>query len=183
MPVPSPMKACSPSSGMCGRDKVAALYQEHHAWLRSWLGYRLHSWGRCVAEDLAHDIFVRMLAAHRLDQMIERPRAYLVVAAKGVLVSWLRRQSLERAWLETLQALPPAMHPSPERQALALETLHGIDAALDTLRPCIKQVFLMAVLGGMKQRDIAHAMDIAIPTVKRYMRQAYVACLHLMPDD
>ncbi|MBN3265918.1 sigma-70 family RNA polymerase sigma factor [Bordetella bronchiseptica] len=177
------MKACSPSSGPRGRDKVAALYQEHHAWLRSWLGYRLHAWGRCVAEDLAHDIFVRMLATHGLGETIERPRAYLAVAARGVLISWLRRQSLEHAWLETLRALPLAMHPSPERQALVLEALHGIDAALDTLRPCIKRAFLMAVLGGMKQRDIAIAMDIAIPTVKRYMRQAYVACLHLMPDD
>ncbi|MCM6745363.1 helix-turn-helix domain-containing protein, partial [Pseudomonas aeruginosa] len=63
------------------------------------------------------------------------------------------------------------------------ETLHEIDALLDTLRPRVKQAFLMATLDGMKQKDIAQALGVALPTVKKFIHQAYVTCLSLMPDE
>ena len=65
---------------------------------------------------------------------------------------------------------------------MIVETLHEIDALLDTLRPRVKQAFLMATLDGMKQ-DIAQALGVALPTVKKFIHQAYVTCLSLMPDE
>ncbi|MCR7986674.1 helix-turn-helix domain-containing protein, partial [Pseudomonas aeruginosa] len=56
-------------------------------------------------------------------------------------------------------------------------------ALLDTLRPRVKQAFLMATLDGMKQKDIAQALGVALPTVKKFIHQAYVTCLSLMPDE
>ncbi|MNE78243.1 putative RNA polymerase sigma factor FecI [compost metagenome] len=100
-----------------------------------------------------------------------------------MLVSWRRRQSLERAWLEALALIPEPLHPSPEQHSVILETLHEIDALLDTLKPRIKQAFLMATLDGMKQKDIALALKLAVPTVKKYIHEAYITCLSLMPDE
>ena len=167
------------------RDSITALYIENHAWLRNWLAYRLHSWGAGMADDLAHDTFVRILA-NRSDarrEPIQQPRAYLTTVAKGVLFSWMRRQTLERAWLDALAALPEPQHSSPERQSIILEALHEIDAMLDTLKPRVKQAFLMATLDGMKQQEIARALKVAVPTVKSYIHKAYLACLSLMPDE
>ncbi|MHA5568477.1 sigma factor-like helix-turn-helix DNA-binding protein, partial [Pseudomonas aeruginosa] len=42
---------------------------------------------------------------------------------------------------------------------------------------------LMATLDGMKQKDIAQALGVALPTVKKFIHQAYVTCLSLMPDE
>ncbi len=114
---------------------------------------------------------------------IRQPRAYLTRIANCVLVSWRRRQSLELAWLEALATLPEPLQPSPEQQSVIVETLHEIDALLDTLRPRVKQAFLMATLDGMKQKDIAQALGVALPTVKKFIHQAYVTCLSLMPDE
>lgn len=179
MHAPSPQIACAK------RDGFAALYTENHAWLRNWLAYRLNAWGRGVADDLAHDTFVRILASRNgaTHAPIEQPRAFLTTVAKGVLVSWMRRQTLERAWLDGLAALPEPLHPSPEQQGVILETLHEIDAVLETLKPRVKQAFLMATLDGMKQQDIARALNVAVPTVKSDIRKAYLACLSLMPDE
>ncbi len=179
------MHAPSPPQPCAERDRIAALYIENHAWLRGWLAYRLNSWGRGAAEDLAHDTFLRILSsrAGAPREAIQQPRAYLTTVAKGVLVSWMRRQTLERAWLDALAALPQPQHPSPEQQSVILETLHEIDAMLDTLKPRVKQAFLMATLDGMKQQEIAQALNMAVPTVKSYIRKAYLACLSLMPDE
>ncbi|WP_460418042.1 sigma-70 family RNA polymerase sigma factor [Pseudomonas sp. microsymbiont 2] len=164
---------------------VTTLYLENHAWLRGWLAYRLSSWGRGVADDLAQDIFVRVLASRGTlpPETIRQPRAYLTRIANCVLVSWRRRHSLEQAWLQALALVPEAEQPSPEQQSVILETLHEIDAMLDTLRPRVRQAFLMATLDGMKQKDIAQALNIALPTVKKYIHEGYVACLSQMPDE
>lgn len=181
LPTQPPMTILEPPP----RCAVTTLYIENHAWLRNWLAYRLRSWGHGVADDLAHDIFLRVLASREAVQpeAIRQPRAYLTRIAKCVLISWRRRHSLEQAWLETLAALPPAAHPSPELQSVILETLHEIDAVLDTLRPRVRQAFLLATLDGMKQKDIAQALNIALPTVKKYIHEGYLACLSQMPDE
>ncbi|OLU24437.1 RNA polymerase subunit sigma [Pseudomonas sp. PA15(2017)] len=164
---------------------VAALYREHHAWLRGWLAYRLRSWGRDVADDLAQDVFVRILDSRSplQPEALRQPRAYLTCIANCVLVGWRRRHSLEQAWLDALKLVPAMNHPSPEQQSVILETLHEIDALLDALRPRVRQAFLMANLDGMKQKDIARALNIALPTVKKYVREGYVACLAQMTDE
>jgi RNA polymerase sigma-70 factor (ECF subfamily) len=41
----------------------------------------------------------------------------------------------------------------------------------------------MATLDGMKQKDIAVALNIALPTVKKYIHEAYLTCLTQMPDE
>ncbi len=80
----------APSSCLSAdRDGVATLYRENHAWLRNWLAYQLRSWGRGVADDLAHDTFLRILASRDGGQReaIRQPRAYLTRIANCVLVS------------------------------------------------------------------------------------------------
>lgn len=166
-------------------DAIATLYLENYAWLRNWLDYRLRSWGRGLADDLAHDVFLRMLSSKNSSQhdAIQQPRAYLTCLANCVLVSWRRRQSLEASWLQALRELPEALQPCAEQHWIILETLHEIDAMLDSLKPRVRQAFLLATLDGMKQKDIARQLKVALPTVKKYIHQAYLTCLSLMPDD
>ena len=61
--------------------------------------------------------------------------------------------------------------------------LQLLDEALDTLPPRVRQAFLMAQLDGLKQRDIAEALGLSVPTIKKYIQRAWLACLHLVPDD
>jgi len=164
---------------------VTALYLENHMWLRRWLAYRLQPAAACVADDLAQDVFLRILSSRNRFQIdsIRQPRAYLTRVAHCILVSWWRRQSLELAWLEALALLPELQQPSPEEQSLIIETLYEIDAVLDRLRKPVRQAFLMATLDGMKYKDIGRALGIALPTVKKYIHEAYLMCLSQMNDE
>jgi RNA polymerase sigma-70 factor (ECF subfamily) len=63
---------------------------------------------------------------------------------------------------------------------LILETLHEIDAMLDSLPALVRRAFLLSQLAGMKYEDIAEQLGVSLITVKRYMKQAFLQCLKLV---
>lgn len=155
---------------------VESLYSGHHSWLYAKLRKKL---GNAMdAADLAHDTFTRILASNI--GVVEEPRAYLSCIAGGILATWCQRKALERSYLAALQYLPEAEVPSPEHRYLVLETLHEIDAMLDTLPPLVKRAFLLSQISGMKYEEIAGQIDVSLITVKRYMKQAFLQCLTLV---
>ncbi|MCA1323626.1 sigma-70 family RNA polymerase sigma factor [Herbaspirillum sp. alder98] len=156
---------------------VGVLYTDHHSWLQQWLRARLGN--ACDAADLAHDTFLRVIERRRVAE-INEPRAFLTTVARGILVNWYQRRALESAFLEALAALPEAEAPSPEQRYLILETLTQVDAMLDSLPPRARQAFLLSQLDGLKYDDIATRLGCSLISVKRYMKQAFLACLCLM---
>lgn len=153
---------------------VADLYVGHHGWLHAWLRARLGCHDK--AADLAHDTFLRLLGRDERHDYAE-PRAYLATIARGLLVDHWRRQDIERAWLETLAALPEALAPSPEERALALEALCRIDALLGELKPKVREAFLLAQLDGLTYLEIGARLGVGERMVKKYMARAMAHCL------
>lgn len=156
---------------------VSELYQHHHGWLQGWLRRRLGCHEQ--AADLAQDTFTRLLGSRRVLEARE-PRAYLTTVAKGLMINWFQRQSLERAYLEALAGLPEELAPSPEQRYLVLETLHEIDALLARLPEPVRRAFLLAQIEGLKYEAIAERLGVSLGSVKRYMQQAFRHCLELM---
>ena len=156
---------------------IESLYFNHHVWLQAWLRRRLGDTHR--AADLAHDTFVRLLTRQGLGPLHE-PRAFLTTVAARVLASHWRREQLERAYLDALRCLPPALVPSPEERALVLEALQQLDELLDGLPAPVKRAFLLSQINGLKYDDIAEQLGVSLITVKRYMKQAFVQCLMLV---
>ncbi|WP_311196333.1 sigma factor, partial [Pseudomonas chlororaphis] len=104
-----------PANDLSLRSAVNDLYCDHHGWLQGWLRKRLGN--AFDAADLAQDTFVRVIKARSaLD--IREPRSYLSMIAKGLLIDLFRRRSLEQAYLDVLAAMPEALQPSPEEQAI-----------------------------------------------------------------
>ena len=153
---------------------VAELYTDHHSWLHAWLRRKLGCTHR--AADLAHDTFLRLLYR---DEPIpfQEPRAYLTTIARNLVADHWRRQELERAWLEALAARPEPVSPSPEERLLILDTLRRIDRCLGELPALTRRIFLRSQLDGQVYADIAAELDISLPTVKRHMSRAFLACL------
>ncbi|QEY71990.1 sigma-70 family RNA polymerase sigma factor [Pseudomonas denitrificans (nom. rej.)] len=156
---------------------ISELYQHHHGWLQGWLRRRLGCHEQ--AADLAQDTFTRLLGSRRVLDARE-PRAYLTTVAKGLMINWFQRQSLERAYLEALANLPEELAPSPEQRYLVLETLHEVDALLARLPEPVRQAFLLAQIEGLKYEAIAQRLGVSLGSVKRYMQQAFRHCLELM---
>lgn len=155
---------------------IETIYRQEHGWLKAWLQRKLGT--STHAADLAHDTFVRLLAAPG-SEPIREPRAFLRTVAHGLLVNHWRRQDLERAWIETLAQLPPALAPSPEERAIALQTLQLVDAMLRRINPKARAAFLLSQLDGLTYAAIAAQLKVSERMVKRYMAQAVFECLLL----
>ncbi|HDS1736720.1 sigma-70 family RNA polymerase sigma factor [Pseudomonas sp. BP8] len=157
---------------------VALLYRQQHSWLKNWLRHRLNC--SQSAADLAQDTFMRLLAKEQVPQL-HAPRTFLVKVAQSVLSNHYRRQKLERAYLEALAAMPEQVAPSLETQAILLETLIVLDAALDGLERPVREAFLLSQVDGLGHGEIAARLNVSITTVKRYIAKAGALCIML--DD
>lgn len=163
------------SSADSSRPSIHTLYVDHHRWLFAWLRGKLG----CAhqADDLAHDTFVRLMARPQALDPKRNPRGYLTTIAHGLVVDHWRRREIERAWLDTLAARPQALAPSPEHQAIVIETLLEMDRLLAALPDKPRQAFLMVHLHGMGYAQIAQQLQVSERMVKKYMAQAMLQCL------
>lgn len=123
---------------------------------------------------------MRLLAKEQVPEL-HAPRTFLAKVAQSVLCNHYRRQKLERAYLEALAAMPEQVAPSLETQAILLETLIALDAALEGLERPVREAFLLSQVDGLSHGEIAARLDVSITTVKRYIIKAGAMCIML--DD
>lgn len=157
-------------------SSIDHLYRDHHDWLRRWLCRRLDC--SAAAADLAHDTFVRVLVSNRLPTTSAgEPRALLTHIARGLVIDHWRRQTVERAYLETLAHMPAHAAPSAETRALIIEALTRMDDMLSSMPARVREIFLLAQLDGLTLKQISQRTNTPLITVRRYIRRAMLACM------
>lgn len=169
------------TEGLVRQQLMHRLYVDHQGWLNGWLRRQLGCSQK--AADLAQDTFVRLLTKDHEPESIREPRAYLHTIARGLLINYWRRKQIEQAYLDGLALQPEAVMPSPESQALVIETLMQVDAMLARLPPNVRRAFLLSQLHGMTYAAIAVELEVSERMVKKYMAQAMLHCLMLAEDE
>lgn len=163
-----------PASHTSQHDVLHTLYSEQYGWLHAWLRKKLSCTHQ--AADLAHDAFLQILRRPETLVDVREPRAYLTTIARRLVFETWRRRDLEQAYLAELSALPESVVPSPEDQALVLETLLAIDQLLNGLSHKARSAFLMSQLDGMTYKEIAAELNVSSSRVRQYMAQALTCC-------
>lgn len=148
---------------------VTTLYSSHQGWLKEWLRKKLGN--TSDAADLAQDTFVRIIKLQNAAE-IQEPRTYLATVAKSILIDFIRRKTLERAYLEAIAEMPQAYVPSPEEQLVVMEALFEMDTILNGLGPKVKQTFMLSQFDELSYTQIAEKLDISLRTVNNYMAKA-----------
>lgn len=165
------------SSDKIYQQQVQGYYCAHHGWIRAWLQKKLGN--ASDAADLAHDVFLRLLAKPRQFDSDSHVRAYLSAMSRHVCVDHWRRREVELAWLDVLASRPESYAPSEEHRALVLEALQQVHGMLASLPEKVAQAFLMAQLEGHNYRSIAEHLGVSERSVTKYMAQAMYQCLLL----
>jgi RNA polymerase sigma-70 factor, ECF subfamily len=70
---------------------------------------------------------------------------------------------------------PPDPNPDPERIASARQTLVWLEGALTALPLAQREVLLLVAIVGLRQQDVALALDLPLNTVKTHLRRARLA--------
>ncbi|MET3395849.1 RNA polymerase sigma-70 factor (ECF subfamily) [Variovorax sp. 1140] len=169
------------SSETAEHNGLEQLYRDHHGWLQSLLQRKLGDVQH--AADLAQDAFMAFMrprTATVAPEGLREPRAYLRAVAHGLLVDHIRRQTLERAYLEALAYQPEPLARSPEDRHMVLQALQRIDKMLDALGARAREVFLLSQLECLTYDEIARRMNISVRTVKRDMQSGFALCIAAM---
>ncbi|MBF4991347.1 sigma-70 family RNA polymerase sigma factor [Methylophilus sp. QUAN] len=159
------------------QQQLHHLYSHHYGWLKAWLRKKLSC--QHTAADLAQDTFVRLIIADQ-KPLPEQSRAYLTQIAKGLMIDLYRRQRLELAYQEWLLQLPPVETPSPEQQAIALQSLIQLDKVLDQLPAKVRETFILSRFEQLTYSQIADQLGVSVAAVRKYMLKATQACMELL---
>ncbi|CAD9197055.1 sigma-70 family RNA polymerase sigma factor [Acinetobacter bohemicus] len=160
---------------------LSHVYQTHQTTLLSWFKRKLQHHHQ--SEDLSQEVFYRALKSNYCFSSIKEPQAWLMGIAKHVMIDHWRRQHIERLYLEALAHLPEEFYPSAEHEVCIRETLYQVHLMLEKLPQRTAQVFLLSQLDGLTYYAIAEKLDISEATVKRDMKQAFLACINLYNSE
>ncbi|MND49343.1 putative RNA polymerase sigma factor FecI [compost metagenome] len=160
---------------------LSHVYQTHQTTLLSWFKHKLQHHHQ--SEDLSQEVFYRALKSNYCFTSIKEPQAWLMGIAKHVIIDHWRRQHIERLYLEALAHLPEEFYPSAEHEVCIRETLYHVHVMLEKLPQRTAQVFLLSQLDGLTYYAIAEKLDISEATVKRDMKQAFLACINLYNSE
>jgi RNA polymerase sigma-70 factor (ECF subfamily) len=132
------------------------------------------------AEDIVANVF-RSLWMRRLEWEPRGPaRTYLLTATRNEAINLLRRLRRERglearALSEDLAPALGAPVASPDSAILTREVTEAIERASARLPPRCREVFFLRWREGLRHREIADRLGIAIKTVEMQMTRALKA--------
>jgi RNA polymerase sigma factor (sigma-70 family) len=141
------------------------------------LGLRYGAGRRAWAEDVTHDVFIKLLEhLPRLRDTTDLA-GWLYRVTANTCISRLRREQSFLARLRPAVSLDPDADadakPSPETDLTAKQTTSAALAAFAALPARERVVLSMKVLDGKTQRDIASVLDMSEGYVSKLLARAW----------
>ncbi|QIL76863.1 RNA polymerase sigma-70 factor [Hymenobacter sp. HDW8] len=125
---------------------------------------------RAVAEDLVQDVLLNVWKNRETLHITSTYQAYLFRAAMNSALRHAARQKRQVAWDRA--SLPDSGRNTTDEQVYGQEAEAAVAAALDTLPPQCRAVFLLSRQEGMSYQQIADALEVAPKTVENQMGKA-----------
>jgi RNA polymerase sigma-70 factor (ECF subfamily) len=132
-----------------------------------------------VAEELVQDLFVAVWADRaRWDpgDTIDRVRAYLFIAARRRALNAVRREAVERRWVEQAELAPSERAvESAEVIVERAERVRAVREAVARLPERGRAVLLLQWRRGLTYPEIAECLGISVKTVEVHVSRALKA--------
>jgi RNA polymerase sigma-70 factor (ECF subfamily) len=158
------------SASASSSQRIAEWARSWNAGLTRFLRRRLPQ--QIDAEDLAQEVYVRLLRVEKLE-LIEQPQAYLYKVAVNVAAEWRMRASNSKPHsADELDALVAAT--TPETALGEADFARQLDDALRTMTPMVRAVIYLKLRDGMSHEEIAQHLGITTRMVRRLLTTAYM---------
>jgi RNA polymerase sigma factor (sigma-70 family) len=159
--------------------QIAAWADEWHDDLVRFLARRTAT--RADAQDLAQEVYLRLLRVDRLD-LVRQPRSYLLRIAANLLHEWRLKarqsQSLPEGVLEEMPS-----NQDPERDTAAVLRGKRLSSELSRLPGPVRTALILQVRDGLSYEEIAVKMNVTPRMIKRYLLTAFARLRERVPPD
>lgn len=126
------------------------------------------------AEDLAQEVYLRLLRVKDTSQIRNR-RAYVLRVAANIVMEW--RMLCRNRLSHTPDPLDyMAGENDTEHQAWLAQQTRELEAALDTLTPKCRAVLIMHRRDRYTMKEIGERMGISVSMVKKYLVKGLSVC-------
>ena len=125
---------------------------------------------RAAAEDLVQEVLLTVWKNRRTLVVTTTYQAYLTRAVLYAALRYAARQKRQVGWDET--SPPEAGRNTTEEHVYGQEAEAAVAAALATLPPQCRTVFLLSRQEGLSYQQIAEALEVAPKTVENQMGKA-----------
>jgi len=147
----------------------AELYDRNAARLYRYLAVRLGS--RADAEDVLHDVFVRLARTRKRLTEVTNLVAYLFAAARNEAARFVARRA-RGAVAETAGAARLELREAPAGELEGREAVEWVGAALARLEPCLRDIVELKTYGGLTFHEISEVTGLPQGTVATRYRKA-----------
>jgi len=154
------------------QQKLEDLCRRFRPTLLAYFLRRVHD--PAEAEDLAHDVFVR-LAGIPLEQL-RSAHAYIFQVAANLLRDRARRAKVRADYARSREGGDDpeveASAPDPERIEEARRSLKALVSRLEELPDRRRQIFVLYRIENVARQEIARAFDLSISSVEKEVARA-----------
>ncbi len=125
------------------------------------------------AEEIVHDVFIRIWQKPDVIQLESSLKAYLFRSVVNASLSFHRKAKANQEKLEAYQTMELNSTNVPIDEE-AMDTIHiQLAQAIDALPPQCKKVLLLSRFEKLKQQQIADQLGISIKTVKNHLTYGF----------
>ena len=150
-------------------QRIAEWARNWNAGLTRYLRRRLP--GRIDPQDLAQEVYVRLLRVEQLEQ-IKEPQAYLYRVASNVAAEWRMRAVHAKPHSDAeLDAL--VTEATPESVLDDAQFSGQLDAALAKMAPMVRAVIYLKLREDLSHEQIAEHLGITQRMVRRMLTTGY----------
>ncbi len=127
-------------------------------------------------DDLFQSVFLKVHAAAG-SYDAARPLAPWIFT---IVANTVRNHFRARPLHQTVGAVPDAAEladpaPGPERVVQGRQTVARLEAAMAALPLAQREVLVLTAIGGLRQQEVAEALELPLNTVKTHLRRARLA--------
>jgi RNA polymerase sigma-70 factor, ECF subfamily len=158
--------------GRDGTERFEALYAAHRDGVYR-LGLRFGGGRSAWAEDLTHEVFLKLLANLPSLDAPDDIGGWLYRVTANLAISALRREQSWKGKLERLFVGEPATEPPPDEALAREEEAAAAVVALRALPGPERVVLTMKVLDGMSQKEIASALSMSEGYVSKLVTRSW----------
>ncbi len=149
------------------KDFLADAYEKHAASLKTYL---MRTVSEAEAEDLMHDVYVR-IAGYKGLSTIDNLRAFMFTMATNLLRDrWRRANALHApTWVDIDDFELTVGSDDPAEVTCWQESLDRVTRAFEGISENSKQVFTMSRLGGCSYAEIAERLEVSISMIEKHI--------------
>ena len=130
------------------------------------------------AQEIVQEAYLKVFCVLRANPACESPAALLYTAARNLAIS-RRRHDKVVARSETAITVAEELRTAPatvEQHAGRREQLQHLMLAVNRLPPKCRSVFVLRMIEGLSQQDIAERLGISVSTVEKHLSRGLRLC-------